>query len=222
MGIESAFPQVLWTVGGVPIKDSVFFTWLIIAVLVVFSALAFRKFSADKPATWQLAIEYGMEYVESLITDTIGRTLPQTVPYLATMLLYIGLANILGLFPAMRSPTRDFNTTTALSIVSLLSTQYYGAQHRGIKKQFLSVFEPVALMFPLNLISILSRVMSMALRLFGNVIAGEIVGLTIFSLVPVFAPLVFYLLSMITGLLQALVFTVLTIAFIADAMKLDE
>ena len=77
-------------------------------------------------------------------------------------------------------------------------------------------------MFPLNLISILSRVMSMALRLFGNVIAGEIVGLTIFSLVPVFAPLVFYLLSMITGLLQALVFTVLTIAFIADAMKLDE
>jgi F-type H+-transporting ATPase subunit a len=77
-------------------------------------------------------------------------------------------------------------------------------------------------MFPLNLISLLSRVLSMALRLFGNVIAGEIVGLTIFSLVPVLAPLVFYLLSMITGLLQALVFTVLTITFIADAMKLDD
>ncbi|MFO7696910.1 MAG: FoF1 ATP synthase subunit a [Anaerolineae bacterium] len=222
MGIEAAFPQVALTISGVPIKDSVFNSWIIVTVITALAAIAYRHYRATEPKTWQLALEYSIEYVESLITGTIGRTLPQAVPYLATMLVYIGLSNILGLVPAMRSPTRDINTTAALSIVSLISTQYYGAVHRGLKRQALSLFEPVALMFPLNLISLLSRVLSMALRLFGNVIAGEIVGLTIFSLVPVLAPLVFYLLSMITGLLQALVFTVLTITFIADAMKLDD
>jgi len=222
VGIEAAFPQVVLTIGDLPIRDSVFYTWVILVVVTLASIIAYRRYRAANPGTWQLAIEYVVEYVEGLIHDTIGRTLPSTVPYLTTMIVYIALCNVMGLIPALRSPTRDINTTAALSIISLISTQYFGATKRGIKGQALSIFEPVALMAPLNLISLLSRTLSMALRLFGNVIAGEIVGLTMFSLVPLLVPLPMNLLSMITGLLQALVFTVLTIVFVADAMRLDD
>jgi F-type H+-transporting ATPase subunit a len=222
VGIEAAFPRVLFTIGPLAIKDSVFYTWILLAILGSLALASHRRYRIWRPRTWQLGVEYFVEYVETLITDTLGRTLPGTVPYLTSMILYIGLANVLGLVPTMRSPTRDINTTAALSIVSLASTQYFGAVHRGVKGQLRSFLEPVAMMLPLNIIGMLSRSVSMALRLFGNVLAGEIIGLTLFSLMPVLAPLPMNLLAMITGLLQALVFTVLTIVFVADAMRISE
>jgi F-type H+-transporting ATPase subunit a len=222
VGIEGVFPRTLFYIGSMPIKDSVFYTWVIILGLVAASVVGYRRYRAVNPPGWQVAIEFAMDYVDSLVTDAVGKTLPQTVPYLTAMLVYIAVCNLMGLVPLMRSPTRDINTTAALSIISFLSTEFYGAQHRGIKAQLLSHFEPMVLLFPLNLIGSLSRILSMALRLFGNVIAGEIVGATIFMLVPVLAPLPLNLLGMITGVLQALVFTVLTISFIGDAMRLDD
>ncbi len=240
MGIESVFPQTVFEIGSIRITSTVVTTWVVVAVLCLLALWAHGRFRVWEPETWQLSIEYIVEYVESLITDTVGHVLPQTVPYVTTMISFIAMANLLGMLPGFGSiglwrmqngvrvfvplfqtPTSDLNTTVALSLVSLASTYYYGAQQRGIKAQLLSLFEPMVLMLPLNVIGQLSRLLSMALRLFGNVIAGEIISATMFMLVPVLAPLPLNALSMITGVLQALVFTVLTVAFVADAMQLE-
>ncbi len=220
MGIESIFPQPVFEIGPVTITSTVLTTWVILLALTLLGIIVNRRLRVWEPDTWQLTVEFVVEYVENLIADTVGETLPEAIPYLTTMITFIALANLFGLLPVFFAPTSDLNTTVALSLVSLGSVHYYGYRERGLKAQLLSLFEPVAFMFPLNLIGQLSRVLSMSLRLFGNVIAAEIISVTMFMLVPAFAPLPLELLGIITGLLQALVFTVLTIAFIADAMQL--
>ncbi len=218
MGIEAIFPQPV-TIAGIQISDTVVFTWIIVGTLSILAAIAYKRYRVWEPSGWQLVIELMVEYVEGLISDTVGENMPETVAYLTTMISFLIIANLFGLLPLMQAPTRDLNTTLALSIVSLVSVHYFGMREHGVKHQLLSYFRPVAFMFPLNVIGEVSRVISMALRLFGNVIATEIVGFTFFMLMPPLAPIPMYLLGMITGLLQALVFTVLTLVFIADALQ---
>ena len=222
MGIESVFPQTLFRLAGVPIRDSVLHTWIVMAVLLGVGIWAHGRFRVWDPKTWQLATEYIVDYVETLVVDMSGRALPDLVPYLTTMISFILLANLLGVFPTLRAPTRDLNTTLALSVVSLGSWQAYGIRKRGLGAYLRSFIEPVAFMLPLNILGQVSRMVSMALRLFGNVIAGEMIGAVMFMLVPVLAPLPLNLLGMITGVLQALVFTVLTLVFVVDAIGAEE
>jgi len=151
-----------------------------------------------------------------------GKSIRDIVPYLTTMITFIAIANLLGLLPTLRAPTRDLNTTAALAAVSLASVQYYGIRKRGFKTYLASFFEPVFILFPLNISGQISRTFSMAVRLFGNVVAGEIIGAVMFLLLPALGPLPLSLLSTITGLLQALVFTILTIVFVIDATTASE
>jgi F-type H+-transporting ATPase subunit a len=218
VGVEGVFPRTVFYLNGIPIRDTVFQTWIINGLLIVFAIWASFKYRVFEPKTWQLGVEYLVEYIEGLIRDLSGRAIPELVPYLGTMIVYIVIANLVGLVPLFLAPTRDLNTTAALSLVSLGSTQYYGIRARGLKAYLRSYIEPVIIMLPLNILGDLSRVLSMSLRLFGNVLAGEIIGAVMFTLVPVLSPLPLNLLSMITGVLQALVFTVLTLVFVVDAI----
>jgi F-type H+-transporting ATPase subunit a len=188
---------------------------------MTFAVWASFKVRMFEPRTWQLAVEFLVEYIDELIRDLAGRAMPELVPYLCTMIVYIVIANLVGLVPLFLAPTRDLNTTAALSLVSLGSTQYYGIKARGFKGYMRSYIEPVAFMLPLNLLGQFSRVLSMSLRLFGNVLAAEIIGAVMFMLIPVLSPLPLNLLGMITGVLQALVFTVLTLVFVVDAVGIE-
>ncbi|MBC7256566.1 MAG: F0F1 ATP synthase subunit A [Chloroflexi bacterium] len=222
MAIEELFPKILFYIGGVGIRDTVLHTWIVILFLGGFAVWASRRVRIWQPETWQLAVEYLVEYVEGLIANMAGRDLPILTPYLTTMITLIAIANLLGLLPGFMAPTRDLNTTAALSLISLASCQYFGIRKRGLWRHLHALAEPVALMLPLNLLSEVSRTISMALRLFGNVLAGEVITGVMFLLVPVLAPLPLSLLGMITGVLQALVFTVLTLVFVADALGEEE
>lgn len=222
MAIEDLFPRILFWVGKVGIRDTVLHTWIIVLLLSGFAIWASRGLRLWTPKTWQLAVEYLVEYIEDLITNMTGRDLPIIVPYLATMITYIAIANLLGLLPWFMAPTRDLNTTAALSLISLTSCQYFGIRKKGLWKHLRALAEPAIFMLPLNLLGELSRTVSMALRLFGNVLAGEIISGVMFLLVPILAPLPLNLLGMITGVLQALVFTVLTLVFVADAIGEEE
>ena len=222
MGIESILPRTLFVVAGIAIKDTVLHAWIVTAVLLGFAAWARNKFSVWNPPKWQLVVETIVGYVERLVVDTIGRPLPQAVSYLTTMISFIAIANLLGLLPGLAAPTRDLNTTAALALVSLGSWQFYSIGRRGWKGYLHSFIEPNAIMLPFNLMSQFSRTLAMALRLFGNVIGGEMIVGIVFLLVPVLAPLPFVLLSSLTGVLQALVFTVLTLVFIVDALGSEE
>ena len=222
MGIESILPKTLFEIGGIPIKDTVVHAWVVTAVLLGLAAWVRNKFRAWKPEKWQLAVETVVAYVEDLIANAGGGPLPQAVPYLTTMISFIAIANLLGLLPGLKAPTRDLNSTAALALVSLGSWQFFSIGKRGIRGYLRSFIEPNAIMLPFILLGQFSRTLAMALRLFGNVMASEMIGGIVFLLVPVLAPLPFYLISLLTGVLQALVFTSLTIAFIIDATGGEE
>ena len=221
MGIDSVFPSTWFTVLGIPIKDTVVQTWIVMAVLAGLTLWARQRYRVWEPEAWQLALEYLIEYIEGLIRSISGRVITELVPFLTTMISFIAIANLLGLVPTFQAPTRDLNTTIALSCVSYGATQYFGWKKKGLRRHLKSFIEPVALMLPLNILGQLSRVLSMALRLFGNVVAGEVIGAVFFMLLPVLSPLPMNLLGMITSVLQALVFSVLTLVFVADAMGTD-
>lgn len=222
MGIEAVFPRFMFPGSGLPIKDTVFQTWIVMAILSGLAIWSSKKYSLWEPKRWQLLLEYIFEYVENLVFDMSGRPIPEIVPYLTTMISYIAIADLLGLVPAFQAPTRDLNTTLALSLTSWASCQYFGYRKRGILGQLHSYIEPAVFMLPLNLLGQFSRILSMALRLFGNILAGEIIGGVMFMLLPLIAPLPLNLLGMVTSVLQALVFTMLTLVFVVDAMGSDE
>jgi F-type H+-transporting ATPase subunit a len=217
VGIEGFTPQTHYLLN-IPIKDTVWHTWVIIGLLIGFAIWAYRRVRVWEPKTWQLAVEWVIEYVQGLVRDMSGRSVPEVMPLLITMISFIAIANLFGLVPSFYAPTRDMSTTLALSLVAFGASQYYGISKRGIGGYIKSFFEPVVFMLPLNLIGLVSRILSMALRLFGNVIAGELIGTVVFALVKPLAPLPLSLLSSITGVLQALVFTILSLVFILDAM----
>jgi len=222
MGVEAVFPKVLFSVGGIPIKDTVVHTWVVIAILAGLAMWARERYCTWEPKGWQLAIEYLMDYINNLSINMSGRSFPQIIPFLTTMITFIAVSNLLGLLPVFQAPTRDLNTTAALSLISLGACQAFGIKKRGFKKYLHTFIEPTPIMLPMTLMSQLSSRLSMALRLFGNVMAGEIIGAVMFLLFPVLGPLPLNLLSIITSVLQALVFTVLTLVYVIEAMGTQE
>jgi F-type H+-transporting ATPase subunit a len=216
MSIQDVFPETLFTIYGIPIKDTVVHTSIVVAILSALAIWANGSFRAWDPPKWQILLEYVIEYMENLIDNMGGRALPDVVSFLTTMILFVGISNILGVLPIFQAPTRSLNTTMAFALVSLGATHYFGVKRRGGLGYLKSLASPV-IMLPMNLLSMVSRTLSMALRLFGNIIAGEIIPAVFFMLLPVLGPIPMTALSMLTSVLQALVFTVLTLVYIVEA-----
>ncbi|MFO7918705.1 MAG: F0F1 ATP synthase subunit A [Anaerolineae bacterium] len=187
-----------------------------VTILGGLAILADGKYRAWDPPKWQLLLEYIVEYIENLVDAMGGRALPDVVSFLTTMIIFIVIANLLGIVPGFQAPTRSLNTTVAFSLVSLVATQYFGIERQGGLGHLKRLASPIV-MLPMNLLSMVSRTLSLALRLFGNIIAGEIVVAVFFMLLPVLGPIPMIFLSMLTSVLQALVFTVLTLVYIVEA-----
>lgn len=218
MGIEGVFPKMI---SALHVQDIVLHTWIIMAVLAPLGYIIGKSLQM-RPRGWQHLVETGVEFVDNLILQRAGRPINGLSALITTMILYIAVANLLGLIPVLQAPTRSLNTTIALSLVSFFAVQYFGVRERGAKKYARSFAEPIAFMLPLNILGQLSRTLAMALRLFGNVVAGEIIGAVMFQLLPLFGPIPFSLLGIITGLVQALVFGFLTVTFVVEAVGNQE
>ena len=201
--MQDVFPKVVFTVFGVPVRNTVITTWVVMAMLVV-AVLYLRK---KAPVVLEMLIDFTADLASGFI-----KAPPETfVPFLGTLLVFIATANLAGIIPLMITPTRDINTPLAMALVVFVVVFIFGIKVKGIVgfvKGFLSVT------LPLDLIGYISRTVSLTLRLFGNIIGGEIIVAVLFSLVPVGAPLIMVVLGMITGILQAYVFTVLAASYI--------
>lgn|SRR3989338_7009882 len=231
---------------GIPVTNSILMTWLTMLVLIIFSILATRKISIV-PGFIQSIAEIVLDGLYNLYKSVVGEHHVKTFfPLLATIFLFIVVANWGGLFPGVgpigiretddtgvhekftplfRGATADLNTTLALAIVSVLAIQYYGTKTLGISyfKKFINLSNPI--MFGIGLLEIVSevsRVLSFAFRLFGNIFAGEVLLTVIAFLMPVFAPLPFLGLELFVGFIQALVFSMLTAVFLSMATVAHE
>ena len=203
--MEHVFPRVVFTVFGVPVRNSVISTWVMMA-MIVGAVLYFRK---KVPVLLEILIDF----TEDLAGGFIRGPTDIYIPFLGTLLVFIAVANLIGIVPLMVTPTRDINTPLALALVVLVMPFVFGIKAKGIGGFIKGFF--LGGILPLDLIGYVSRTMSLTLRLFGNILGGEIIVTVVASLVPVGVPLFFWILTgSITGILQAYVFTVLAASYI--------
>jgi F-type H+-transporting ATPase subunit a len=208
--MDEMFPQVVFRIGGVSIYDTVSSTWVMMAIIALVAWLLGRR----RP----VALEMLVEFLAGIVSDMMGRPAAPYLSLLGTLCIFIAVANMIGVVPMMSTPTKDINTPIALALVVFFSVHYFGIHELGLRGYIKQLASPV-FMLPLEAISQVSRTLSLSLRLFGNIISGEMIVGVIFSLVPLIAPLPLQIFTMFTGLLQAYIFTVLATVYVGAAVE---
>ena len=199
----------------------VFNTLFVVLILASLSFIATRRLQVY-PGQAQNVMEVIIGGFDSLLNDIMGHNGRKFFPLIATLGLFILVSNLIGLVPGFESPTSNINTNAAMALIVFLSTHVVGIKEHGLKyfKQFMG---PVGwltpLMLPIEVISHLSRPLSLTFRLFGNIKGEDIVLLVVLFLVPYFVPLPVFILMVFTSLVQTLVFMLLAMMYIAGAME---
>ncbi len=221
--------------------ENVFFAWLIGAILVFVAFLGTRK-RKDVPGPFQNLLETVVEGLEHFVTDVLGERGKKFVPFIGTLFLYILCQNLIGIIPGMKSPTSNLNTTAALAITVFFYVQFTGLRENGIigyvdhllgSPRDVVGWILVPLNFPLHVLQEFIKPMSLALRLFGNIMGEDsliaaFVGLGItalgFAHLPFGIPLQFpfLLLALLTGTIQAVVFSLLSTIYISLMLPHEE
>ncbi len=211
--MEGFFPQVAFTILNIPVRDTVVSTWIMMAIIVGAAAVVGRR--------WAAALEMLVDFLIDTISSVMGRPAGPYLPFLGTLAIFIAVANIIGIVPLVVSPTRDINTPVALALIVFLSVYYFGIREKGLWGYFKDLASPI-FMLPMELISHVSRTLSLSLRLFGNIVSTELIVAVVFALVPLVVPLLLVAFSMLTGVLQAYVFTVLAATYIGAGLEANE
>jgi F-type H+-transporting ATPase subunit a len=199
----------------------VFSTWFVVFLLAILSFLATRNLQVY-PGRLQNVMEVIIDGLHALLIDTMGEHGKKFFPLIATLGLFILTANLIGIIPGFESPTANINTNLAMALVVFFSTHVVGVITHGFKyvKQFLGpVWWLIPLMLPIELISHLSRPLSLTFRLFGNIAGEDIVLLVVLLLVPLLVPLPIMFLMIFTSVVQTLVFMLLAMMYIGGAME---
>lgn len=217
LNCETVFTIPLF--GGIPIGESVVVTWIIMAALVLLAVLMTRNLKVQDPGKGQLLLETAVSALHDMVSGMVGEAGQRYVPYLMTVLIYIGIANIIGLF-GFKPPTKDLTVTIALAVMSIVLIEYAGIYARGVKGWVKSFAQPVAIMTPFNILEIVIKPLSLCMRLFGNVLGAFVIMELIKQVIPVAVPVPFSLyFDLFDGLIQAYVFVFLTSLFIKEAVE---
>lgn len=221
MAGEGLVPPVLFRAGPVEITTTVAYTLVASGVVLAFASLA-RWGLGKGPTAWAVAAEFIVEHLESVMRDMFGRDASPFVPLVVTLALFVGVANLLGLFPGMKSPTADFSTTAALAIVVFFAVPVYGIQEKGLKGYLKHYFEHGPFLFPLEIVSELSRTVALAVRLFGNIASEELIIAVLLSIAGLLVPVPIMMLAVLTGVVQAYIFAVLTAVYLSAVVRAKE
>jgi F-type H+-transporting ATPase subunit a len=221
--------HLYWQIGNLKIHGQVFITtWLVMGLLLI-AAIAATRNVQRVPKGIQNLMEYALEYVRDLAKNQIGeKEYRPWVPFVGTLFLFIFVSNWSGaLVPwklihlpegELAAPTNDINTTVALALLVSLAYFYAGFRKRGLG-YFAKYIEPTPILLPIAILEDFTKPLSLSFRLFGNILADELVVGVLVLLVPLFVPLPVMLLGLFTSAIQALVFATLAAAYIGEAME---
>ena len=199
---------------GLPIKTTIIATWIAMGFITI-SVLLMNAF---KPELAEMIVEF----LSNLISDIMNIESPEPyLPLIGTLAIFITVANSTGILPFFSSPTSDINTPLALAMVVFFAIYYYGIRSKGFIQFFKELASPIFLL-PLEIVGQISRTLSLTLRLFGNVLSGDLIASILLSLIPLFVPLPLMGLSLLIGILQAYVFTALASVYVASAIEITE
>ena len=208
---------VLFHLGPVAITRAVVTTWVIMAALVIICWLATQRLEMQ-PDGRQAVLEVIVTGIAEQIEDVIRKDARPFLPMLATLFIFLVVANLGGLLPGVEAPTSRIETPAALALIVFFSVHYFGVRARGLRGYLASFAEPKLIMLPLNILSEVTRTFSLMVRLFGNVMSGEFVIALVLALAGLFVPIPLMVLEILVGLVQAYIFTVLATVFIGAAV----
>ncbi|RKQ28319.1 F0F1 ATP synthase subunit A [Mediterraneibacter sp. gm002] len=205
--------------GLLDIKESVVVTWIIMAVIVALCIVFVRNLKVENPGKGQLLLESAISTGQNFFEDVMGKENRKYIPYLLTVLIYIGISNIIGLF-GFKPPTKDLNVTAAIAIMSMILIEYSGIHKNGVKHWVKHFAEPVPFVAPIMILEIVIRPLSLCMRLFGNVLGAFVIMELLKTVVPVLVPIPFsFYFDIFDGLLQAYVFVFLTALFMNEEQE---
>lgn len=214
--------QIFWQWEYASLNATIVFTWAVMAVLVIAARLiTFRLSDTEEMSRWQNLLEVLVVGMRDQISGVTQQDPKQYLPFIGTLFLFIATSNILMIVPGFQPPTGSLSTTTALAICVLLAVPIYGIIERGVGGYLGKYVRPTLFMLPFNVIGELSRTVALAVRLYGNVMSGTVIVAILIGIAPFFFPVVMQLLGLLTGLIQAYIFAILAMVYIASAARTD-
>lgn len=211
-------PLLTFDLGPLRIGSTVLTTWLLMALLAGFAWIATRRLSVDSPSRVQAMLEGVVGSIEVAIAAVAPADALMLLPFVGTLWIYVVAANLIGLVPGLGSPTADLSQTAALALLVFLSVHWFGL--RGYGWQYLKHYlSPSPILLPFHLISELSRTIALAMRLFGNMMSLELAVLLVLLVAGFLAPVPLLLLHIVEALVQAYIFGMLALIYIAGALQ---
>jgi F-type H+-transporting ATPase subunit a len=210
---------IFWQHGFFKLNATIAFTWGLMLVLAVGSKLITRKLSTDqKRSRWQNLLEIVVTGIEKQIEEVGLRHPEKYLGFLGTLFLFVALASLCTVIPGYQPPTASLSTTAALALCVFVAVPLFGIEDQGLAGYLKSFVQPTVIMLPFNIISELSRTLALAIRLFGNMMSGAMIVGILLTITPFLFPVVMTLLGLLTGMVQAYIFSILATVYIAAAM----
>jgi F-type H+-transporting ATPase subunit a len=211
---------IFWQYGIFKLNATIVYTWALMLVMVVGANLITRKLSTDlKRSRWQNLMEIIVTAILKQIEE-VGLSQPEKyLGFLGTLFLFVAVASLSTILPYYEPPTGSLSTTMALACCVFVAVPLFGIEDQGLRGYLKSYIEPTVIMLPFNIISELSRTLALAVRLFGNMMSGAMIIAILLTITPFIFPVVMTMLGLLTGMVQAYIFSILAAVYIAAAIQ---
>ncbi|MFI4850056.1 MAG: F0F1 ATP synthase subunit A [Gimesia chilikensis] len=213
----------LWQWEWIILNRTILFTWLVMAILVIGSWFITRRLtSGPRISRGQNLLEVLVMELRNQIREVSQQEPGPYMPFVGTLFLFIVVSNILSIVPGYYAPTSSISTTAALATCVFVAVPIYGIAHQGLLGYLKQYIQPSVFMLPFNIIGEFSRTLALAVRLYGNIMSGSVIGAILLGFVPLFVPILMQAFGLLTGMIQAYIFAVLAMVYIASATQNDQ
>jgi len=218
----SSDQQVVWQHGFADLNVTVLTTWVLMVAMVLGSKLITRSLKTEGVISrWQGALEIMVTSIEQQIKEVGLNRAQEYLPFLATLFLFVAVSSLCTVIPGFAPPTGSLSTTAALALCVFFAVPFFGIKEQSLRGYLKTYTEPTLLMLPFNIISELSRTLALAVRLFGNMMSGTMIVAILLTITPLLFPLVMTALGLLTGMVQAYIFSILAAVYIAAATTIS-
>jgi len=212
--------QIFWQHGFFKLNATIVFTWGLMLMMSIGSKLITRRLSTElKRSRWQNLLEIVVTGIEKQIEEVGLRHPEKYLGFLGTLFLFVAAASLSTIIPGYEPPTGSLSTTVALALCVFVAVPLFGIEDQGLGGYLKSYIEPTVIMLPFNIISELSRTLALAVRLFGNMMSGAMILAILLTITPFIFPIVMTVLGLLTGMVQAYIFSILAAVYIAAATQ---
>lgn len=222
MGKPELLELLAFHLGPLHVGTTVLTTWLLMVLLSGLAWIGTRNLSVDTPSRLQSALEGAVLALDAAIEGAAPGRAARLLPFIGTLWLFIATANLIGLVPGLRSPTGDLSLTVALAMLVFVSVHWFGIRIVGLKAYLRHYLDPNPILLPFHLLGEVTRTLALAVRLFGNMMSLEMAALLLLLVAGFLAPVPLLMLHIVEGLVQAYIFGMLALVYVAGALQSHE